>query len=137
MGYEMAFNLFSKQHALASDSHFVVCDAVPTSAARFRDAFKEQFPGASCLPTAEEQHSLWQYIDAIDVFSVGRVPYDLAAQLGKEASAASGMEETLPLLLGAVAAGRLTLDDIRLRSLLLSDVGDELGRASRDLRVRQ
>ncbi|KAI5835633.1 hypothetical protein K523DRAFT_318954 [Schizophyllum commune Tattone D] len=46
MGYEMAFNLFSKQHALASDSHFVVCDAVPSSAARFRDAFMEQFPGA-------------------------------------------------------------------------------------------
>ena len=46
MGYEMAFNLFSKQHALASDSHFVVCDAIPSSAARFRDAFMEQFPGA-------------------------------------------------------------------------------------------
>uniref|UniRef100_D8PVZ3 3-hydroxyisobutyrate dehydrogenase n=1 Tax=Schizophyllum commune (strain H4-8 / FGSC 9210) TaxID=578458 RepID=D8PVZ3_SCHCM len=46
MGYEMAFNLFSKQHALASDSHFVVCDAVPSSAARFRDAFMEQCPGA-------------------------------------------------------------------------------------------
>ena len=46
MGYEMAFNLFSKQHALANDSHFVVCDAVPSSAARFRDAFMEQFPGA-------------------------------------------------------------------------------------------
>ncbi|KAL1710003.1 NAD binding domain of 6-phosphogluconate dehydrogenase-domain-containing protein [Schizophyllum commune] len=46
MGYEMAFNLFSKQHALASDSHFVVCDAVPSSAARFRNAFMEQFPGA-------------------------------------------------------------------------------------------
>ncbi|KAL1683533.1 6-phosphogluconate dehydrogenase [Schizophyllum commune] len=46
MGYEMAFNLFSKQHALASDSHFVVCDAVLSSAARFRDAFMEQFPGA-------------------------------------------------------------------------------------------
>ncbi|KAL1758251.1 6-phosphogluconate dehydrogenase [Schizophyllum commune] len=46
MGYEMAFNLFSKQHARASDSHFVVCDSVPSSAARFRDAFMEQFPGA-------------------------------------------------------------------------------------------
>ncbi|KAL1746970.1 NAD binding domain of 6-phosphogluconate dehydrogenase-domain-containing protein [Schizophyllum fasciatum] len=46
MGYEMAFNLFSKQHALASDAHFVICDAVPASAARFKDAFMQQFPGA-------------------------------------------------------------------------------------------
>lgn len=46
MGYEMAFNLFSKQHALASDSQFVICDAVPASTTRFRDAFMAQFPGA-------------------------------------------------------------------------------------------
>ncbi|OSD00398.1 carbamoyl-phosphate synth [Trametes coccinea BRFM310] len=76
---------------------------------------KEQFPGVTCLPTAEDQKYLWNHLDAIDVFSVGRVPYELAKQLGKEASASSGIEEALPLLLGAVADGRLTLDDIRLR----------------------
>ncbi|KAI8976280.1 carbamoyl-phosphate synth [Trametes punicea] len=76
---------------------------------------REQFPGVTCLPTAEDQEYLWKHLDAVDVFSVGRVPYELATQLGREASAASGIEETLPLLLGAVASGRLTLDDIRLR----------------------
>ncbi|RPD53488.1 glutathione synthetase ATP-binding domain-like protein [Lentinus tigrinus ALCF2SS1-6] len=39
-------------------------------------------------------------LDAINVFSFGRVPHKLA---------------TLPLLFGAVAAGRLTLDDVRKR----------------------
>ncbi|RPD55775.1 hypothetical protein L227DRAFT_566493 [Lentinus tigrinus ALCF2SS1-6] len=73
------------------------------------------FPGVTCLPTLENQQYLWSNLDAIDVFSVGRVPYELATQLGKEASAALGIEETLPLLLGAVAAGRLTLDDVRKR----------------------
>ncbi|KAL1942304.1 hypothetical protein VTO73DRAFT_6368 [Trametes versicolor] len=76
---------------------------------------KEQFPGVTCLPSAEDQKYLWDNLDQVDVFSVGRVPYELATQLGKEASAASGIEETLPLLLGAVAAGRLTLEDIHRR----------------------
>ncbi len=76
---------------------------------------REQFPGVTCLPTLENQQYLWSHLDDIDVFSVGRVPYELATQLGKEASAASGIEESLPLLLGAVAAGRLTLDDVRRR----------------------
>ncbi|KAI0641799.1 carbamoyl-phosphate synth [Trametes meyenii] len=76
---------------------------------------KEQFPGVTCLPTAEDQQYLWENLDTIDVFSVGRVPFELATQLGKAASAASGIEETLPLLLGAIASGRLTLDDVRRR----------------------
>ncbi|KAH9939653.1 carbamoyl-phosphate synthase [Epithele typhae] len=76
---------------------------------------REQFPGTTCLPSPEDQQYLWNNLDAIDLFSVGRVPFELATQLGKEASAASGIEETLPLLLGAVASGRLSLEDIRLR----------------------
>ncbi|GJE97541.1 hypothetical protein PsYK624_137620 [Phanerochaete sordida] len=39
----------------------------------------------------------------------------LAKALGKEASAWSGVEETLPLLLTAVTEGRLTLKDVQLR----------------------
>ncbi|KAI0357085.1 carbamoyl-phosphate synth [Trametes cingulata] len=89
----------------------VTCDVAVYSLFFNRD----QFPGVTCLPTAEDQKYLWDNLDKIDVFSVGRVPYELAVQLGKKASAASGIEETLPLLLGAVASGRLTLDDIRRR----------------------
>jgi 3-hydroxyisobutyrate dehydrogenase len=47
MGSEMAFNLFSKKFAETSDSRFVVCDAIPSSARSFRDNFLAQFPGAN------------------------------------------------------------------------------------------
>jgi carbamoyl-phosphate synthase/aspartate carbamoyltransferase len=73
---------------------------------------KEQFPGSTCLPTAEEQKVFWDHIDAIDMLSVGSIPHQLAKELGHEPSITAGIEETLPLLLGAVAEGRLTLDDI-------------------------
>ena len=73
---------------------------------------KEQFPASTCLPTAEEQKVFWDNIDAIDMLSVGSIPYQLAKELGEEPSVTAGIEETLPLLLGAVAEGKLTLDDI-------------------------
>ena len=46
MGYEMAYNLFSKQHAKENGSRFVVCDAIPEAAQRFSQFFTSQFPGA-------------------------------------------------------------------------------------------
>ncbi|KAJ7184211.1 3-hydroxyisobutyrate dehydrogenase [Mycena filopes] len=44
MGSEMAFNLFSKQLA-TPDARFVICDALPASAAAFRQSFTATFPG--------------------------------------------------------------------------------------------
>lgn len=52
MGSEMAFNLFSKRFAEASDSHFVVCDAIPDSTKSFRENFLAQFPGAKLTAAA-------------------------------------------------------------------------------------
>lgn len=75
----------------------------------------EQFRGSKVLPTPDDQAALWQNLDAIDVFSVGSTPYQLAAELGKVGSPWSGMEESILLLLTAVADGRLTLQDIRKR----------------------
>ncbi|KAF7966847.1 hypothetical protein HWV62_36895 [Athelia sp. TMB] len=46
MGSEMAFNLFSKKFAQASDTHFVICDAVPEASKSFCERFVAQFPGA-------------------------------------------------------------------------------------------
>ncbi|EPQ58054.1 3-hydroxyisobutyrate dehydrogenase [Gloeophyllum trabeum ATCC 11539] len=46
MGSEMAYNLFSKRFAEATDSHFVVCDAVEEATKSFQDNFLGQFPGA-------------------------------------------------------------------------------------------
>ncbi|KAF8590407.1 carbamoyl-phosphate synth [Ramaria rubella] len=75
----------------------------------------EQWQNASCLPSHEEQMALWQSLDLIDVFSVGNNPYRLALHMKQLASAWTGVEETLPLLLSAVSDGRLTLDDIKKR----------------------
>lgn len=76
---------------------------------------REQFPGSNCLPTKDDQQALWNNLNVIDAFSVGTLPFELANELGHEASARSGVEETLPLLLSAVGEGRLTLNDIKER----------------------
>lgn len=46
MGSEMAFNLFSKRHALASEECFVVCDAVPEAASAFAANLRHNFPAS-------------------------------------------------------------------------------------------
>lgn len=76
---------------------------------------KEQFPRATCLPSAEDQKALWENLSVIDTFSVGSIPYQLSIDLGKDVSPWTGIEETLPLLLSAVSDGRLTLEDITAR----------------------
>ena len=75
----------------------------------------EDFPEIDILPSAKVQKVLWQRLDVVDAFSIGSIPHRLASALGKAASPWSGVAEALPLLLTAVADGRLTLDDIRLR----------------------
>ena len=47
MGFEMAYNLFSKTYNHASDSQFFICDAVPECAQTFNDLFLKEFPRAS------------------------------------------------------------------------------------------
>lgn len=76
---------------------------------------EEDFPGTNILPSAAVQKTLWSKLDVIDAFSIGLVPHQLAIAAGKSASAWSGISEALPLLLGAVNEGRLTLEDIRIR----------------------
>ncbi|BCR90228.1 bifunctional carbamoylphosphate synthetase/aspartate transcarbamylase [Aspergillus chevalieri] len=70
---------------------------------------KKEFPGCNALPSAEDQKALWDHLSTIDVFSIGSIPFQLA---GKEASAAAGIAEALPLLFTAVSDGRLTIEDI-------------------------
>ncbi|KZT20717.1 carbamoyl-phosphate synth [Neolentinus lepideus HHB14362 ss-1] len=76
---------------------------------------QEHFPGTKCLPSIEDQKALWEHLDIIDAFSVSALPYESAAELKHPASARSGVEETLPLLLTAVDDGRLTLAQIQAR----------------------
>ncbi|KAF9001942.1 NAD binding domain of 6-phosphogluconate dehydrogenase-domain-containing protein [Cyathus striatus] len=47
MGYEMAYNLFSKQIVDNPHSQFVVCDAIPDAAQSFRTSFLNKFPAAN------------------------------------------------------------------------------------------
>lgn len=86
----------------------VTCDV--TVYALFFSA--EMFPAATCLPSKADQTALWSHLADIDMFTVGTTPYLLATQLGHPSSAYAGISETLPLLLGAVSQGRLTLDHI-------------------------
>ncbi|KAL1934666.1 hypothetical protein VTP01DRAFT_6848 [Rhizomucor pusillus] len=72
----------------------------------------EEFNNTKLLPTKKEQEGLWKSLDVIDCFSVGSTPRKLAAELGHAASNAAGIQEALPLLLDAVAQGRLKLKDI-------------------------
>lgn len=76
---------------------------------------KEQYPQSCSLLSVEDQNLLWKKLDVIDIFSVGAAPYRLAKETGHTASAWSGIQEALPLLLTAVTDGRLTLEDIRIR----------------------
>ncbi|TDL24366.1 carbamoyl-phosphate synth [Rickenella mellea] len=76
---------------------------------------QDTVPGAKCLPSAIDQQALWKNIAVIDAFSIGTLPYEVSVALGKDVSPSTGVEETLPLLLTAVAEGKLTLDDIQQR----------------------
>ncbi|KZV67981.1 3-hydroxyisobutyrate dehydrogenase [Peniophora sp. CONT] len=46
MGYEMAFNAFSKTHSADPSARFVVCDALPAAAQSFATNFASHFPAA-------------------------------------------------------------------------------------------
>ena len=73
------------------------------------------FPAATFLPTLADQTALWEHLETIDIFSVGSIPYQLAHIAKQAPNAAIGIADTLPLLFSAVAEGKLTVDDIKLR----------------------
>ncbi|KAF9575477.1 hypothetical protein BGW38_008225, partial [Lunasporangiospora selenospora] len=67
--------------------------------------------GSDLLPTKADQAAFWNSIHVFDCFTVGSLPYRLAAEKGTPLAQA-GVEESLPLLVDAVHKGRLTMDDI-------------------------
>jgi carbamoyl-phosphate synthase / aspartate carbamoyltransferase len=75
----------------------------------------DEFSGSMYLPSTEDQDVLWKNLDVVDAFSIGGLPFMFALEQKKKASSWSGVLEALPLLLSAVADGRLTLDDIQKR----------------------
>ncbi|KAF9199728.1 hypothetical protein BGZ59_003735, partial [Podila verticillata] len=67
--------------------------------------------GSKLLPTKAEQDAFWNKLHVFDCFTVGSLPYRLAAEKGHPIAQA-GIEETLPLLVDAVNKGRLGMNDI-------------------------
>ncbi|RPB23734.1 carbamoyl-phosphate synth [Terfezia boudieri ATCC MYA-4762] len=76
---------------------------------------QKDYPECTALPTVADQIELWKHMDIIDCFTVGSLPYQLALDVKQAPSAGIGIPDTLPLLLTAVADGRLTVQDIILR----------------------
>lgn len=76
---------------------------------------REEYPACTSLPSAKDQAALWQNLNIIDVFSVGPTPHQMGEQLGEVVTSSTGIEETLPLLLGAVSDGRLTIEALTRR----------------------
>lgn len=77
---------------------------------------KDQFgTGVKALPTADDQAFIWENLDVIDAFTVNEPPFYVCVEQGEKGSPWSGVEESLPLLLTAVADGRLTLKNIQER----------------------
>jgi carbamoyl-phosphate synthase / aspartate carbamoyltransferase / dihydroorotase len=68
------------------------------------------------LATKEDVDALWANLDVIDCFATDHAPHTLAEKDGENPPPGfPGVETALPLLLTAVSAGRLTLDDLILR----------------------
>ena len=73
---------------------------------------QEDCPEYNFLPTRKDQQALWEFMDIIDIFAVGSLPYQVAVQAKETPDAATGIAETIPLLLTAVSEGRLSIDDV-------------------------
>ncbi|KAL6719388.1 Carbamoyl-phosphate synthase [Lecanora helva] len=73
---------------------------------------QDDVPQSSALPTKQDQSALWEHMTTIDAFSIGSLPYQVAVDTEQTPSPSSGISDALPLLLTAVAEGRLTIEDI-------------------------
>ncbi|KAG0222741.1 hypothetical protein BGW41_005866, partial [Actinomortierella wolfii] len=99
---DLSLIAMSKEKGLA-----VTCDIEV-----YRLFLTKEETGSSLLPTKEEQDSFWANLQVFDCFTVGSLPYLLAAEKGAAKSVTVGIAETLPLLVDAANKGRLTIDDI-------------------------
>jgi carbamoyl-phosphate synthase/aspartate carbamoyltransferase/dihydroorotase len=68
------------------------------------------------LATPADRDALWEHLEVIDVFATDHAPHTLEEKDGPNPPPGfPGLETALPLLLTAVHAGRLTLDDLTAR----------------------
>jgi carbamoyl-phosphate synthase/aspartate carbamoyltransferase/dihydroorotase len=65
------------------------------------------------LATAADRAALWAHLDVIDCFATDHAPHTRAEKAASQPPpGVPGLETMLPLLLTAVAEGRLTLEDV-------------------------
>ena len=73
---------------------------------------KEQFPACSdFLPSEADIEALWECLDVIDVLTVGNLPARMAHALGQKSLVGVGITDSIPLLVGAIHDGRLTVEE--------------------------
>jgi carbamoyl-phosphate synthase/aspartate carbamoyltransferase/dihydroorotase len=104
----------------------VTCEVAPHHLFLTRDdipAISQGHPGRGevrpRLATKNDVDALWANLDVIDCFATDHAPHTLAEKDGENPPPGfPGLETMLPLLLTAVDAGRLTLDDIIQKSVI-------------------
>jgi len=65
------------------------------------------------LATPDDVAALWEHLAVVDIFATDHAPHTLAEKSGENPPpGVPGVETLLPLLLTAVHAGRLTLEDV-------------------------
>ena len=73
---------------------------------------QSDYPSCQYLPTDRDQKALWEHLQIIDTFSIGRLPYHVAIAAKEDAAPGVGIADILPLLFSAAFDGRLTIEDI-------------------------
>jgi carbamoyl-phosphate synthase/aspartate carbamoyltransferase/dihydroorotase len=104
----------------------VTCEVCPHHLFLTRDdipAISSGHPGRGevrpRLASKEDVDALWNNLEVIDCFATDHAPHTLAEKDGKDPPPGfPGLETLLPLLLTAVDEGRLSVDDIIMRSVI-------------------
>jgi carbamoyl-phosphate synthase/aspartate carbamoyltransferase/dihydroorotase len=95
----------------------VTCEATPHHLLLTEDDIPRIGPGRSAVKPAlaskEDQQALWDNLPVIDCFASDHAPHTVAEKDGGDPPPGfPGLETALPMLLNAVQAGRLTVEDL-------------------------
>jgi len=98
----------------------VTCEVAPHHLFLTRDELPDIGPGRGevrpSLASPADRNALWDNLDIIDCFATDHAPHTLAEKDSADPPPGfPGLETALPLLLTAVYAGRLSLEDLVLR----------------------
>jgi len=109
--------------AAKEKGYLVTCEVAPHHLFLTTDDVSQLGSGRSevrpRLATGDDQQALWDNLEVIDCFATDHAPHLLDEKNSKTPPPGfPGLETALPLLLTAVDAGRLTLDDVLTRMVV-------------------